>query len=125
MSVEDQAIFTQHLTKPLVNPHWVSKAINLTKLKFIQKVIANMATPLWIHSVPKAFRESNAGTIKADEWRILATIYLPITLILLWEDWDRESVGGSEPSRLLVVLDHSMALFQAVVIACQFTVTTM
>ncbi|KAJ7900462.1 hypothetical protein B0H13DRAFT_2336567 [Mycena leptocephala] len=115
---------TWRLTKPLVNPHWVSKAIDLTKLKFIQRVIANTATPSWIHSVPKAFGEGNVGTIKADEWRILATIYLPIALILLWGDWDGESAGGSEPSRLLAMLDHSMALFQAVVIACRFAVTT-
>ncbi|KAF7330467.1 hypothetical protein MVEN_02485900 [Mycena venus] len=114
------------LTKPLVNPHFVSQAIDLTKLKFIQRVIANIVTPSWVNSVPKNYGESNAGTIKADEWRILATIYLPIALILLWGDWapqDGAFAEGSEASHLLGMLDHSMALFQAVVLACRFTVT--
>ncbi|KAF7335607.1 hypothetical protein MVEN_02215300 [Mycena venus] len=114
------------LINPLVNPHFVSRAIDLTKLKFIQRVIANTVTPSWVNSVPKNYGESNAGTIKADEWRILATIYLPIALILLWGDWAPQDGGfaeGSEASRLLGMLDHSMALFQAVVLACRFTVT--
>jgi hypothetical protein len=104
----------------------VSRAIDLTKLKFIQRVIATTATPSWIHSVPKNYGESNAGTIKADEWRILATVYLPIALIILWGDWvpqAGESAEGSEEFRLRAMLDHTMALFQAVVLACRFTVT--
>ncbi|KAJ7212401.1 hypothetical protein B0H12DRAFT_972004, partial [Mycena haematopus] len=108
-----QKLISWRLTKPLVNPHFVSRALDLTKIKFIQRVIAKTSTPAWINSVPKNYGESNAGTIKADEWRILATIYLPIALILLWGDCDGEPAEGSEASRLLGMLDHSMALFQA------------
>ncbi|KAJ7749097.1 hypothetical protein B0H16DRAFT_1725140 [Mycena metata] len=90
------------LTKPLVNPHFVSRAIDLTKLKFIQCVIANTSTPAWVHSVPKNYGESNTGTIKADKWCILSTLYLPIALILLWGDLDREE---GEPTKHLVSLE--------------------
>jgi hypothetical protein len=113
----------KRLTKPLTNPHFVSRPIDLTKVKFIQRVIAQTCTPSWVNSVPKNYGESNAGTIKADEWRILATIYLPIALILLWGDWGGEPTEGSEAFRLLGMLDHSMALFQAVLLSCRFTST--
>ncbi|KAJ6491081.1 hypothetical protein C8R45DRAFT_826136, partial [Mycena sanguinolenta] len=95
------------LTKPFINPLFVSRTVDLSTIKFIQRVIAETATPSWINSVPKNYSESNAGTIKADEWRTLATIYLPIALIILWGDW------VPTESRFLGMLDHSMALFQA------------
>ncbi|KAJ7787948.1 hypothetical protein B0H14DRAFT_3504824 [Mycena olivaceomarginata] len=53
-----------------------------TTLRFIQEVIVKTDTPAWVHHVPKNFGEKGAGSIKADEWRLLATIYLPIALIL-------------------------------------------
>jgi len=50
----------------------------------VQNVIANTTTPAWVNHVPKNYGEKGAGSMKADEWRLLATIYLPIALILLW-----------------------------------------
>jgi nitrate reductase gamma subunit len=64
--------------------------------------------------VPANYAEANAGSIKADEWRTLSTIYLPIGLVTLWGDENRHS------SYLLKVLDHTMALFQAVTIVCRY-----
>ncbi|KAJ7642972.1 hypothetical protein DFH06DRAFT_999374, partial [Mycena polygramma] len=98
------------LTKPRRRADdFVPKAINLSQIKFIQRVIAQTATPSWINTVPRNYGESNAGTIKADEWRTLATLYLPIALILLWADRPTDE----HSARLLGMLDHSMALFQA------------
>jgi hypothetical protein len=77
-------------------------------LRFIQEVIVKTDTPAWVHHVPKNFGEKGAGSIKADEWRLLATIYLPIALILLWAE--RE---GRHAAHFRQLLEHSMALFQA------------
>ncbi|KAJ6491147.1 hypothetical protein C8R45DRAFT_779282, partial [Mycena sanguinolenta] len=65
---------------------WVvpEKAINETSFRFMQQVIANTTTPAWVNHVPKNYREKKAGSMKADEWRLLITIYLPIALVLLW-----------------------------------------
>ncbi|KAF9523955.1 hypothetical protein CPB83DRAFT_774674, partial [Crepidotus variabilis] len=52
----------------------------------IQEVIKDTDTPSWIESVPLNFGEAAAGTLKADEWRTMSTIYLPIALISLWGD---------------------------------------
>ncbi|KAJ7247807.1 hypothetical protein C8J57DRAFT_1522803 [Mycena rebaudengoi] len=104
-------------TMPLIDEDLVPLAINIKQLKFIQSVIADTETPAWIGSVPRNYGERNAGTIKAAEWRILATIYLTIALILLWGDHDVQN------ARALQILDHTMVLFTAVTVVCRHTMT--
>ncbi|KAE9389832.1 hypothetical protein BT96DRAFT_1066689 [Gymnopus androsaceus JB14] len=91
-------------------------------LSHIQQVIRYATTASWLNSVPKNYGEANAGSIKADKWRILSTVYLPIALITLWGDDD----GRAPPSDsfLMKALDHTMALFQATIIACKYTMTS-
>jgi len=91
-------------------------------LPHIQHVIQATITPSWVNSVPNQFGESSAGTIKADEWRILSTLYLPIALITFWNDNESSSLQERDLS-FLSVLDHSMALFQAVGLLCRYTMT--
>ncbi|KAJ7429428.1 hypothetical protein B0H11DRAFT_2265746 [Mycena galericulata] len=93
------------------------KNISTPDLTFIQQVIAQTTTPSWINSVPKNYGESGAGSIKADEWRILATIYLPIALVLLWGD----NISGPDGARFFQLLQHSMAIFQATLIVCRYS----
>ncbi len=93
--------------------------INLTSLRYIQTVIKETTTPSWISSVPANYGEASAGSIKADEWRILSTVYLPIALVTLWGDDNGQDPG--ENSRSLQVLDHTMALFQAVHVVCRYS----
>jgi hypothetical protein len=88
----------------------------------ICNIIRDTATPTWLGSVPKNFGEASAGTIKADEWRSLITIYIPIALVSLW------GAGTSHPSdelaiRLKTILDHMMELVGAVYLACARTMT--
>ncbi|THV04110.1 hypothetical protein K435DRAFT_649992, partial [Dendrothele bispora CBS 962.96] len=84
-------------------------------LQYVQHVITNTKTPSWINSVPKNYGEASAGTIKADEWRTLSTIYLPIALVTLWGDDDgcAPPDDDSDQGMLFKALEHSMALFQA------------
>nr|GAT44655.1 predicted protein [Mycena chlorophos] len=98
---------------------FVPKSINLAQIKFIQRVIEQTATPSWVNSVPHNYGESNAGSIKADEWRTLATLYLPIALVLLWGDQSMDA----QSARLFGVLDHAMCLFNAVDLVCRYTMT--
>lgn len=81
-------------------------------MQFIQHVIKSTITPSWINSVPGNFGNAAAGTIKAEEWRSLSGIYLPIALIALW------GPGSVHPSpaianRALEILNHTMLLFNA------------
>jgi hypothetical protein len=95
------------------------KLCTLETIQYIQSVIKNTVTPSWINSVPRNYGEASAGSIKAGEWRILSTVYLPIALVTLWGE-----VDGSPPTSTnyhLRVLDHTMALFQAVNLVCRST----
>ncbi|KAE9399958.1 hypothetical protein BT96DRAFT_795446, partial [Gymnopus androsaceus JB14] len=108
------------LTWRLKQPHNSSAFIFPTGtpeiLLYIQRVIRETITPSWLNSVPKNFGDAKAGTIKADEWRTLATIFLPIALITLWGDHNGSAPASdthTESGFLLQALDRTMDLFQA------------
>ncbi|KAF8817366.1 hypothetical protein BYT27DRAFT_7227091 [Phlegmacium glaucopus] len=63
--------------------------------------IVNMLRPSWLTSVPSDFG-------LADQWRILGTTILPISLIRLW----------SVVERCHQILDMTMSLLSAIAIAC-------
>jgi hypothetical protein len=100
-------------------------------MKRIRQIIADMDTPSWLPSVPHNFDEAAAGSLKADEWRTMATVYLPVALVSLWglEDSNPESSnsGATQPcesSQFHDVLDHTMKLVSAISLACMRTMTT-
>ena len=86
----------------------------------IRDVVRDSATPSWINSVPYNFGDAAAGVLKADEWRSMSTIYIPLALISLW------GAGTSHSSldvgaKLRRVLDHTMALVCAITLVCTRT----
>ena len=88
----------------------------------IKEVIANTTTPSWVNSVPKNYGDASAGVMKADEWRSLSTIYLPLALISMW------GVGTTHMSptnsiRFRHILDHTMLLVSAISLACKHTMS--
>ncbi|KAK0441765.1 uncharacterized protein EV420DRAFT_1278538 [Desarmillaria tabescens] len=117
----DHDLFSQRKKKDLSANH-DSTIINLVSLCHIQTVIKETTTPSWINSVPANYGEASAGSLKADEWRILSTVYLPIALVTLWGDNNRQDPG--ENSRSLQVLNHTMALFQAVGVVCRYSMNS-
>ncbi|KIJ59119.1 hypothetical protein HYDPIDRAFT_76818, partial [Hydnomerulius pinastri MD-312] len=74
-------------------------------LQCIRDVIRDTSKPSWFGSVPGNFGDSSAGTIKADEWRSLITVYLPVALISLWGQ-------PSSDTNMKSVLDHTMELLE-------------
>jgi hypothetical protein len=88
----------------------------------IKQVINETAVPSWLNSVPRNYGDVGAGTIKADEWRNLSTIFLPLALISMWGE------GTPHPSpeiatRFRRILDHTMTVVSAVSLACMHTMT--
>ena len=43
-----------------------------------------MELPSWINPAPAGFGKTQRGKLSADQWRTLATINLPVTLIRMW-----------------------------------------
>ncbi|KDR78692.1 hypothetical protein GALMADRAFT_64597 [Galerina marginata CBS 339.88] len=88
----------------------------------IQAVIRDMTTPSWLRSVPHNFGYTAAGSLKADEWRTMATVYLPVALVSLWgEGTTHASPRIASSARR--ALDHTMALVSAISLACMRTMT--
>lgn len=91
----------------------------MTVLDHLRHVIALTRKPSWVRGIPKNWGAATAGSPKADEWRLLFTIYLPIAFISLWGD----RLAGPEDDRRLRVLKHTMLLVSAICIACSQTIT--
>jgi hypothetical protein len=104
----------------LVQPRIVTRDL----IQHIQHVIRDTSVPSWIETVPHNYGEAAAGTLKADEWRTLATIYLPIALISYWGYYDVSDNDSSHAFQRRA-LDHVMCLFVAVrlVTMCVLTKT--
>lgn len=85
----------------------------------IRSDIVKMRTPSWLTSVPSDFGDARHGKLKADQWRVLGTVYLPISLFKLWFDADIDDVEASCMRRKL--LDATIWLISAVQIATSRT----
>lgn len=66
--------------------------ISAEELREIQSDITSVITPSWFTKVQPTFGEICNGKLKADEWRSLFTVYLPLTFLRLW--------GGMSDRRL-------------------------
>jgi hypothetical protein len=64
--------------------------------------------PSWIQPPPPNWGTAERGKLSADQWRVICTIHLPITLIRLW---------GNDTGRMYDLLRHFMHLVTAVRIA--------
>ena len=76
-----------------------------------------MITPSWLTSIPSNLGEPSHGKLKADQWRTVGMMYLPISLVRLW---DQE--GG--PSDHKKMLHATMSLISAVIIASSHTTSS-
>jgi hypothetical protein len=90
----------------------------------IKDVIRNTTVPSWISSVPYNYGEAKAGTMKADEWQNLSTIFLPLALISMWGIGSQQPLDNlNDASRLRQILDHTMLLVSATSLVCMHTMT--
>lgn len=86
----------------------------------IRHIIKHAEKPSLLRSVPWNFGEAKAGTLKADELRTLFTVYIPIILVL------KLGKGSTHPDArsaayARVVLENTMHLVCAVILACKRT----
>jgi hypothetical protein len=82
----------------------------------IREVIRIVEKPTWVRGLSQHFGSESAGTPKADEWRMLYSVYLPIALIQLWAHFP-------PTDRRRQVLVHTMHLVSAILIVCRRTIT--
>ena len=65
--------------------------------------------PSWVSSVPAEFGSAGSGKLKADQWRTLGTVHLPVAMAVLWSASD---------DRHKQLLDITFSLLSAIIVAC-------
>ncbi|KAL5499154.1 hypothetical protein ACEPAH_1672 [Sanghuangporus vaninii] len=96
--------------KPLNSP---IKLTTTSLMKHIRHIIKITKTPSFVHKAPHNFGERGSGKIKADEWRTLCTIHLPLALIS-YCFYSPEIQDSAYRERFLKVINHTMHLVQAI-----------
>jgi hypothetical protein len=81
-------------------------------LETLRRVVTQLVKPSWVRGISVNFGAASAGTPKADEWRMLFTIFLPIALVQLWSHYPLND-------RRRQVLNHTMHLVSAIAIVCR------
>ncbi|KIJ41663.1 hypothetical protein M422DRAFT_171982, partial [Sphaerobolus stellatus SS14] len=77
----------------------------------ICKDISRTIKPTWVASVPANFGSKSHGRLKAAEWHILISLYLPISLGRLW------GIGGKYHQTHIWYYQNTMMLVAAVLLA--------
>ena len=94
-----------------------SSVLNPTRtselLRHIRRVIKETTTPSWLGTVPYDFGDPKAGKMKADEWKTLCTVYLPLALVSKWGEGSLHS-DVDQAVCCKQLLDHTMELVSAV-----------
>jgi len=80
----------------------------------IQSDIGAFLTPTWLTSVPSNLGDASHGKLRADQWRALGTVYLPLSLTRLWGFTNADSARSR---RCREILNVTMSLLSAVTIA--------
>lgn len=79
-----------------------------------------MIRPSWLTSVPAQLGSASHGKLKADQWRVLGTVFLPLSLIQLWQVVDTSN-SNARAIRCARILDVTLSLLSAVAIALSHT----
>jgi len=82
--------------------------------------LEDILTPSWMTSVPRNLGNAAHGKLKADQWRTLGTVHLPLSLIRLWGNVDTDNHRSVRCRKILQV---TMSLVSAVVIATSHTIS--
>lgn len=83
----------------------------------IRSDISQLLTPTWMTSIPSNLGTAAHGKLKADQWRALGTVYLPLSLIALWGT----TAEDDRSRRCCEILNATLSLLSAVIIASSRT----
>ncbi|KAL5537307.1 hypothetical protein ACEPAF_1130 [Sanghuangporus sanghuang] len=108
------ALTVWRFAQPLQSNEPAIKLTTFELFNHVRDVIKRTSRPTWLRPVPYNFGYASAGKVKADEWRILSTVYLPVALVTYC--FYSNEVDGAHKERLQAVVDNTMDLVQAVTV---------
>ncbi|KAK7434823.1 hypothetical protein VKT23_020010 [Stygiomarasmius scandens] len=90
-------------------------------LSRLHQAIREIVTPAWVTNPPNDIGLPKAGTLKADHWRTLFVIHLPLALLSLWSK--DSPIAAENVDEVESVLDTSMWLSCALITMTKDTLT--
>ena len=69
----------------------------------IRDNISRTVTPSWLTSIPSNLGAAAHGKLKADQWRVLGSVYLPLSLIALWASGPNNDISAHRRFRIMEV----------------------
>ncbi|KAJ3854272.1 hypothetical protein EV368DRAFT_4048, partial [Lentinula lateritia] len=95
------------MTKPLnqINPTAVDSS---GLLRRIQQVVREVVTPAWVSNPPRNVGLYEAGVLKADHWRTLFSIHVPLATLSLWRE--TSPLAAADACNMASVVDTTMNL---------------
>ncbi|PPQ81527.1 hypothetical protein CVT26_011045 [Gymnopilus dilepis] len=100
----------------------LGSVISVKELTKIRNNVGQISTPSWVASVPANLGSAAHGKLKADQWRALGTIHLPLALISMWFG-DVSIEDSVRARRCRSILDVTMELVSAVIVGTSRSVT--
>lgn len=98
----------QHPDHDLIEVEISAPVLGMDVLESVKSDMGRMTLPSWVDPAPRNWGTTERGKLSADQWRVLYTTHLPVTLIALWS-------GSSQ--RHVDMLHNFMYLVTAVRIA--------
>lgn len=78
---------TKAFKVPVLSPDPATTSfITRQQLDEVQNDVRNIIVPSWFTKIRPTFGEKANGKLKADEWRSVFTVYLPMTFLRLWAE---------------------------------------
>lgn len=87
-------------------PRAVIRSTNV--LLWLRKAIAEPHKPSWLDVPPTNIGDPSAGSLKAQEWRILWRLFLPLALLTLWTLWLPSAAPDSEDMSSVLICAMSL-----------------
>ncbi|KAJ3885702.1 hypothetical protein GG344DRAFT_30407, partial [Lentinula edodes] len=95
------------MTKPLEQLN-ATDVDSSSLLQRIQQVVREVQTPTWVSNPPRNVGLYEAGTLKADHWRTLFSIHVPLATLSLWKN--TSPLAATNASSMTSVVDTTMHL---------------
>ncbi|PPQ78874.1 hypothetical protein CVT24_012284 [Panaeolus cyanescens] len=98
------------------------RVLSSSELSVLQHTIKTLITPTWLVSLPSSLGEATKVKLKADQWRVFGTVYLPLFLLCIWGT-SNFAERSERADRCKSILDTTLTLISAVMVATSSTVT--
>ena len=95
--------------------HEIGQILDDDDMENLWHDICNTVKPSWVSTLPAGFSPSFGPKLKSDQWRTLASLYLPVTLIRTWSGQDINA--GKHSKKHQSLLDLTMSLTSAIIVA--------